>query len=146
TSTMKDAPVRSSLRAVAERASVSAATVSRVLNGVDVPISHETQQRVRRIAAEMGYQPHRLARALATGLTQTFALWAANLRSAHYTQVVYFMRQEIVRHDYDLMISEAQSRNGDTLDTSRLLSWPVDAFLALDLPRGDIPGLERSLL
>jgi Transcriptional regulators len=139
--------VRSSLRAVAERAEVSTSTVSRVLNNVDVPISPETQQRVRRIAAEMGYQPHRLARALATGCTQTVALWAANLRSAHYAQVVYFMRQEMLRHEYDLMISEAQPHGNGTLDTSRLRSWPVDGILAVELPRASIPGMEaKSLL
>lgn len=138
--------VRSSLRAVAERAEVSTATVSRVLNGVDVPISPETQQRVRRIAAELGYQPHRLARALATGRTQTVALWASNLRSAHYSQVIYCMRQEIRRHEYDLMVSEAQPYSHDTLDTSRLLSWPVDGILAVELPRAVIPGMEGLLL
>ena len=137
---------RSSLRAVAERAAVSAATVSRVLNGVDVPISPETQQRVRRAAAEMGYQPHRLARALATGRTQAFALWAANLRSAHYARVFYYLRQEIARHGYDLIIGEAPPRGGDAFETSRLLSWPVDGILAVDLPRGAIPGMEASLL
>lgn len=138
--------MRSSLRAVAERASVSTATVSRILNGVNVPIAPETQQRVRRIAAEMGYQPHRLARALVTGRTQTVALWAANLRSPHYSQVMYFTRQEILRHDYDLMVSGAHAQGPDTLDTSRLLSWPVDGILAVELPRAYIPGMEGSLL
>lgn len=138
--------MRSSLRAVAERAAVSTATVSRILNEVDVPVSPETQQRVRRIAAEMGYQPHRLARALATGRTQTVALWAANLRSHHYAQVTDFMRQEMRRHKYDLMVSEAQPQSHDTLDSSRLLSWPVDGILAVELPRAFIPGMECSLL
>lgn len=116
------------------------------MNEVDARIAPKTRQRVRHIAAEMRYQPNRMARALATGRTQTLALWAANLRSAHYAQVIYHARQEIVRHDYDLLISGAQALDHDTLDTSRLLSLPVDGILAVDLPRGIIPGLEKSLL
>ncbi len=138
--------MRTSLRQVAERAGVSGATVSRILNDVDVSVAPETRLRVRRIAAEMGYQPNRAARALVTGRTQTLALWAANLRSPFYSYVIYHTREEAMRHEYDLMIGGTQMRADNTLDTSKLLSWPVDGIIAVDLPRGAIPGLENSLL
>jgi len=135
-----------SIREVAERAKVSHATVSRVLNNVDVPIAPETRQLVRSIAAEMGYQPNRAARALATGRTQTIALWSTNLRSAFYGDVIYYTHEEIVRHDYELFVSGVRTVHGTTVDTPKLLSWPVDGILAVDLPRGTIPGLTNSLL
>jgi LacI family transcriptional regulator len=138
--------VKSSLREVAVRAGVSDATVSRVLNSVDARIAPETRRRVQHAAAEMGYQPNRTARALATGRTQTLALWTSNLRSAHSAHVVYETREETLRHDYDLMICAYQFRQDGILDTSRLLSWPVDGILTVDLPRGDIPGLDGHLL
>jgi LacI family transcriptional regulator len=135
-----------SIREVAERARVSHATVSRVLNNVNVPIAPETRELVRSIAAEMGYQPNRAARALATGRTQTIALWASNLRSAHYGDVIHYTHEEIVRHGYELLVSSVSTIDNTTLDTSKLLSWPVDGILGVDLPRGAIPGLHGSLL
>jgi LacI family transcriptional regulator len=49
---------------VAEKAGVSIATVSRVLNGIDKKVSGETIERVRSVIAEMGYRPTRVGRAL----------------------------------------------------------------------------------
>jgi len=134
------------LRQVAERARVSGATVSRILNDVDVSVAPETRLRVRRIASEMGYRPNRAARALATGRTQTLAVWAINLRSPYYSRVINLMREEIIRHEYDLMISGAQFSADNAPATSKLVSWPVDGIIALDLPRGASPGMEESLL
>jgi len=120
--------------------------VSRILNGVNVSIAPETRKRVSQIALDMGYHPNRAARALTTGRTQTLALWSVNMRSLYSAHVIDYTRQETAKHGYDLMISGAQFQEGRTLDTSRLLSWPIDGILAVDLPRGTIPGLENGLL
>lgn len=138
--------MRTSLRQVAARAGVSDATASRVLNTVDARIAPDTRRRVQQAAAEIGYQPNRAARALATGRTQAVALWSGNLRSSHSAHVVYHTREETLRHEYDLMISGYQYCENGVLDTSKLLSWPVDGILTIDLPRGIIPGLEGRLL
>lgn len=138
--------VKVSLSEVAERANVSHATVSRVLNNVNVPIAPETRRLVRHIAAELGYSPNKAARALATGRTQTIALWTTNLRSAYYGDVIHYTNQEIIRHDYEMLVSCIGVTHDMTIDTFKLLSWPVDGILAVDLPRGEIPGLKDSLL
>jgi len=138
--------VKVSLSEVAERANVSHATVSRVLNNVNVPIAPETRKLVRHIAAELGYSPNRAARALATGRTQTIALWTTNLRSAYYGDVIHYTNQEIIRHEYEMLVSCVGVTHDMTIDTFKLLSWPVDGILAVDLPRGEIPGLKDSLL
>jgi len=135
-----------SIREVAERAKVSHATVSRVLNNVDVPIAPETRRLVRHIAAEMGYHPNKAARALATGRTQTIALWSSNLKSTFYGDIIYYTHEEIGRHGYEMFVSGVRSVHGSTVDTPRLFSWPVDGILAVDMPRGTIPGLTNSLL
>jgi LacI family transcriptional regulator len=137
--------LRTSLRQVAERAGVSGATVSRVLNDVNVCITPETRARVKGIAAEMGYHPNRVARALATGRTQALALWIVNFRSPYYTKLMYHNRQQAELNGYDLMISGAKVRSYGSLDATKLLSWPVDGIIAVDVPRGDTPGLENSL-
>jgi DNA-binding LacI/PurR family transcriptional regulator len=138
--------LRISLRQVAERAGVSGATVSRVLNDVNVCITPETRERVKEIAAEMGYHPNRVARALATGRTQALALWIVNFRSPYYTKLMYHNRKEAHIHGYDLMISGGRIHSYGAIDASKLMSWPVDGFLAVDIPRGETVGLEKSLL
>ena len=55
---------------VAERAGVSRATVSYVLNDAPgQPISAETRARVLAAAADLGYTPHAAARQLRTGVS-----------------------------------------------------------------------------
>ncbi len=48
---------------IAARAGVSAMTVSRVLSG-NAPVARNTEKRIRKIIAELGYQPNWLARSL----------------------------------------------------------------------------------
>ena len=58
------------IRDVARAAGVSTATVSRVINH-EAGASPLIRTRVRAVAAELGYQPNAIARALATGRTRT---------------------------------------------------------------------------
>jgi len=70
---------------VAERAGVSRATVSFVLN--DVPnkgISEKTRQKVLDAASELGYQPNIAARSLAGGSTGTVAVVIARSDHLHF--------------------------------------------------------------
>lgn len=65
---------------VARRAGVALSTVSHTLSGKR-PISEEVKQRVLQAIEELGYQPHALARALATKQTRTIALLYPSLTS-----------------------------------------------------------------
>lgn len=64
---------RVTIREVAARAGVSATAVSFAFNSPRQLNSH-TCSRIRQIAAEMKYQPHPVARTLATGRTDTIGL------------------------------------------------------------------------
>ena len=67
------------MREVAERAGVSATTVSFVLNGrqpANGPISADTKQRVLTAAKELGYRPNGLAKAIVQGHNQTIGFLA----------------------------------------------------------------------
>jgi DNA-binding LacI/PurR family transcriptional regulator len=67
---------RPSLEEVAERAGVSRATASRVVNGATF-VNDELRERVEVAIRELGYQPNLSARALVTGRTDTIALVAS---------------------------------------------------------------------
>ena len=58
---------------IARRAGVALSTVSHTLSGKR-PVSPEVRQRVMQAIADLEYQPHALARALATKRTCTIAL------------------------------------------------------------------------
>ena len=57
---MPQRPKRATIRDVAEATGLSAAAVSYALRGVQT--SEDTQERVRRAAAELGYNVDRIAR------------------------------------------------------------------------------------
>jgi len=138
--------LRSSLREVAIKAGVSNATVSRVLNNTDVRIAPETRQRVRKIAADLGYQPNPSARSLVTGRTDTIALCITNLRSQYSARVIAHALEEILPHEYEIIVTEMHIKHDGKADTPKLLSLPVDGFILSELPHGPLPGLEGSLL
>lgn len=61
---------------VAKKAGVSPTTVSFVMNNVEgANISEATRQRVRKIALEMGYVPHAVAKSLAKGRSDNIGLF-----------------------------------------------------------------------
>src|SRR6185437_3111237 len=67
-----------SIKEVAARAGVSFQTASKVLNGGDVRVSGDTQERILAAAAELGYRPNTIARSLVQRATATIGLVASD--------------------------------------------------------------------
>ena len=61
------------IRMIAEKCGCSAATVSKALNGAE-DVSRETAERVRRVAAELGYMPNAAARSMRTSRSYSFGV------------------------------------------------------------------------
>lgn len=83
--------IRPTVRQVAERAGVSAATVSNALNGTG-RLSEETRQRVLGAAHELSYVPYTSARAQARGGTGVLGLTMATHGdlAVPYTEIPYY--------------------------------------------------------
>src|ERR1035441_886424 len=93
---MSESRKRYTIKDIAEQSGVSLSTVSLVLN--DNPrISQATRARVLKTIERLGYQPNRMARALAWRHTRTLAILVPQLR--HTFADVYF--GEIVSGIYD---------------------------------------------
>ena len=73
------------IKQVAQRAGVSPATVSRVLND-RATVDPSLVRRVRRAIEELGYQPSRTARALRTG-SRVWTLIISDIRNAFFGEV-----------------------------------------------------------
>ncbi|MCE5200185.1 MAG: LacI family DNA-binding transcriptional regulator [Armatimonadota bacterium] len=123
-----------SIQDIANKANVSTATVSRVLNKKDDPhISLATRQRVLQIAKELNYQPNRIARALATGKTHTIGVWASFIHPSHYSRVLMRTKEMLNESGYDALFINTNRRPdlGDYAASS-LFYWPVDGVLAFE--------------
>ena len=125
-------PVR--LQDIARELNLSAMTVSRVLNRPEgTYIAKETEERVLKAAAEMGYSPNRHARALATGRTLTIAVWISHLQSSAYTQIAKCCREEIEGTGLQASIS-ALHWHFSAAEHHRQFDHSVDGILAVDPP------------
>lgn len=72
---------------VAKAAGVAPATAARVLGNYGSTSAH-ARERVIEAAASLGYRPNRLARSMATGLTQTIGVVIANIEDEFFSRMV----------------------------------------------------------
>ncbi|WP_306209157.1 LacI family DNA-binding transcriptional regulator [Actinoplanes sp. RD1] len=95
------------MRDVAKASGVSQATVSFVLNdatGQTIPAT--TRERVRRAAAELGYVPHSIARALREGRSRIIVLEAGGLPRGHSLEsFIAGLDEELALAGYGLLVS-----------------------------------------
>jgi LacI family transcriptional regulator len=89
-----------SLTDVARVAAVSIATVSRVLNGIDYPITEETRQKVLKAAKELGYQPNLIARSLRLERTHTIGIIVENILSPFIPPIIRGIEERLKQHGY----------------------------------------------
>ena len=93
-----------SLEDVAERAGVSTATVSRVLNNIGV-VKSSTRTRVLKAIEELKYYPNVHARALAGGVSRTLGLIVSNLENPFFLDIFRVLEQEAHDHGYEVLVA-----------------------------------------
>src|SRR3712207_1200633 len=76
-----------SIKDVAREAGVSIATVSRVLNDIDV-VNEETKKKVLAAIDKLGYRPNIVARSLKTQKTSTIGIIIPDISSQFYPEIV----------------------------------------------------------
>lgn len=119
---------------VAERAGVSRATVSYVLNDVPgQPISAETRARVLAAAADLGYTPHAAARQLRTGVSDLVLMalptWPFSLSLSLAVSTVTHRLGEL---GYTALVDPAAERVAD-LETTLSRLQPIALTASSDL-------------
>ncbi|WP_328317845.1 LacI family DNA-binding transcriptional regulator [Streptomyces sp. NBC_00388] len=96
---------RTTLREVAEATGLSTAAVSYALRGKQV--SKETEERVRKAAAELGYEADPIARALASGRTSMVGVLAGDLQDLWQQQLMAAIGRELLAGDRYALILDA---------------------------------------
>lgn len=88
---------------IAEKAGVSASTVSRVINNYPY-VNKETRARVLKVIAESNYIQNDSARSLATQSTKMAGILIADVRTTQHTDGVYFVEHEFSKNGYSCLI------------------------------------------
>lgn len=110
---------RATVARVADRAGVSVASVSRVLNGL--PASAATAAKVQAAAAELDYRPHAMARSLKVRRTEQLALAVADVGNPAYVDMMRAIEEVARDAGYRLVLSSTGSDPEATLDILRRL-------------------------
>lgn len=114
---------------VSERAHVSIATVSRVLNG-NPNVSDKTRSRVLKVMTELGYTPNVFARGLGLNTMKTIGIMCSDSSDPYLANAIFYLERELRANGYDSILC----CTGSSLDTkqkyfSLLLSKRVDAII-----------------
>src|SRR5579883_3144795 len=119
-----------SLEQVAKRARVSTATVSRVLNGVDV-VKSSTRARVMKAVSELKYHPNLLARSLAGGRTRTVGVIVSNLDNPFFLDVYRAVETDCHARGYELVVANTLYRSEQLAASTRMMLGRRVAGLAV---------------
>ncbi len=122
---------RVSMADVAERAGVSGQTVSRVVNA-SPRVDPETRTRVEAAMAELGYRPHRAARALRTGRTQTIGLVVSTLASVGNSRMLQAVADAAAARGYALTVVTLGADGDVVAAFERLADQDVDGAIVLN--------------
>lgn len=105
-----------SIKDVAREAGVSIATVSRVLNDVDV-VNEETKKKVMEAIKKLGYRPNIVARSLKTQKTKTIGIVIPDISNAFYPEIVRGAEDVANIYNYNIILCNTD------LDTEKEMEY-----------------------
>lgn len=138
---MTDTAPRPTLEAVAARAGVSRATVSRVVNGGD-GVRGILVERVRKAVEELGYVPNQAARSLVTRRHEAIAVVVAEPETRVFADPFFALQlrgisKELTAHDNQLVLLLTEGRDDHARVGRYLAGGHVDGALVFSLHLDD---------
>lgn len=127
---------------IAEKANVSAMTVSRVINNTG-RISEKTRAKVKKVMEELNYVPNQMARSLVLQQTRSLFLLITDITNPFYTTLSRGAEDAATKNGYRLLFGnsdESLEKEADYINT--ILTTRVDGVMIA--PAGDpsLPHLE----
>ena len=114
---------------VAKLASVSLATASRVINGID-KVSPDTKQRVLDAIKQLNYKPNSIAVELASKRNANVAIIVPEINYTYISNVISGLMEEANEHGYDCLIFTTKGSKKDISNTiSKVLSLRVNGVI-----------------
>lgn len=119
------------MRAVAQHAGVSSATVSRVING-SAAVNEETAERVRKALEELHFIPNPIATALKYGRSKTYGVIVPDLTNPFYAEFLLQFEDVLVEIDHELLMATTQSNEAKLMSSvRRMLMRRVDGVVLM---------------
>jgi LacI family transcriptional regulator len=127
---------RVTLREVADAAGLSPAAVSYALRGIQV--SPQTQERVRKLADELGYEAHPIARALASGRTGMVGILGPSLEDLWQQRLVAEAGRALLARDrYALVLDPGGDPARQRMLAAQLRDQQVDGLIVSPVDPSD---------
>ena len=137
------------IKDIAERAGVSTATVSNVINGNHHKVSKATIDRVQKIIAELGYNPSATARSLASRESRIIGVVVPHLHedesfslNPYMSQIIGTLEAYVRKQGYYLMIRGVREFSEVVPVFS---GWNIDGAILLGTVPSDVPNLENQI-
>jgi len=122
---------------IAEKAGVSQATVSRVLNGSNA-VNPETKQKVMEWVRKLEYQPNRTARSLITKRSNLFGLIIPDVSNPYFTVVLKAVEQAADMNGYNIILGDSCGNLQKEKQCINILrSHQVDGILLVPVSKED---------
>lgn len=99
---------------LAEKAGVSTATISRVLNN-SPKVSEKTRDRIHKLMIEENYVPSAFARGLSGSPGKTIGILTIDIRDQYFAAVIHSLEQELSLYQYNVILCNT----GGELDDQR---------------------------
>ncbi len=114
---------------ISEKAGVSIATVSRVLNGSQ-SVSEKTRQKVLDVIEQYGYTPNAFARGLGLNTMKTIGIMCADSSDLYLAKAVYYIEQKLRTHGYDsLLCCTGYDLESKAASMNLLITKKVDSII-----------------
>ncbi|MFB2580860.1 LacI family DNA-binding transcriptional regulator [Herbiconiux sp. P15] len=130
---------------VARVAGTSVAVVSYVVNNGPRPVAAETRQRVLAAIEETGYRPDGIARALASGSTETYGLIVPNVANPFIASLAHAIEDESFRRGFSILLGDSADdadREADLVST--FLQHQIDGLIFYGVDRNH-PWLDQAI-
>ena len=117
------------IKDVAEKAEVSVATVSHVINDTRY-VSPELTERVREAMEELGYRPNAVARSLKTDRTLTIGLIVSDISNSFFSSLVRGVEDSAMEKNYSLIVCNTdETLKREELYLNVLMEKKVDGLV-----------------
>ena len=137
------------IKDIAQKAGVSTATVSNVINGNYHKVSQSTVEKVKKIIDEIGYSPSATARSLASKKSKIIGVVVSNIgdednffSNPHYAHLLALLEKHIREEGYYMMLR--------CVDHCRQIiplfsSWNVDGMIFFGTVHEDVEEVKNTL-
>ncbi len=120
------------IRDVAEKAGVSIATVSRVINN-NYPVKDETRKKIEEAIEELGYVPNEIARSLILKSTSNVGIIVPGITNLFFPTIVEEINRVLVNKGFTMSLYSTQGDSMmEKLVIDSVISRNMDGIIAID--------------